>query len=169
MAKQNDIITAARRLAKVPIYEVKSLSSKQKTNYLQLSVGHILTDIAANDTTLYNTMEKAYSEATTEFNQVNPVVRRWMQQTGADGKHSFGCFWDVTTPFIVYGGKVYSLGGGTLAADFKTAMTQYTAYLMGTDLSAGAKTSTLATVRSGKPASNKALATATITAIKSGN
>ena len=169
MAKRNDIIAASRRLAKLPIYEVKTLSSKKRANYLQQSVGHILTDISKNDNTLYDALEKTYTEATTEFDQINPVVRRWVQQTGVNGKHSFCCFWDVATPFIVYGGKVYSLGGGTLAADFKTAMTQYVAYLMGTDLAGGAKTATISTTRSGKPAANKALATATITAIKAGN
>jgi hypothetical protein len=168
MAKTNDIIAAARRLAKVPIYEVKAISDTKKVNYVKLSVGHILTDIAANDSTLYNTMEKSFASATAELDQINPVARRWMTQSSG-GRHSFGCFWDVSTPFIVYGGKVYSLGGGTLAADFKTAMTQYTAYLLGSDVASGAKTATLASARTGKPAANKALANTTITAIKAGN
>lgn len=169
MAKKHDIIAAARRLAKVPIYEVAGISKKIQADYVKQSVGYILGDISKNDSTLYNAMEKTFTEASTELNQLNPVMRRWMQQEGKDGSKSFGCFWDTSTPFIVYQGKVYSLGGGTLAADFKTAMTQYTAYLIGNTVSDSGRTTVLHTKRSGKPAANLAASNVTITAIKSGN
>ena len=169
MAKKNDIIAAARKLAKIPIDEVQAISSKKKTDYLQQSVGFILTDLAANDNVLYKAMEKTYAEATSEISQVNPVMQRWLKQTGPNGEHSFGCFWDTTIPFVIYGGKVWNLAGGTLAADFKNAMTQYTAYLIGSEVSSGGASSLQRVKRSGKPATNLSAANATITAIKSGN
>ena len=122
-----------------------------------------------NDNVLYKAMEKTYAEATSEISQVNPVMQRWLKQTGPNGEHSFGCFWDTTIPFVIYGGKVWNLAGGTLAADFKNAMTQYTAYLIGSEVSSGGASSLQRVKRSGKPATNLSAANATITAIKSGN
>ncbi len=170
MAKKNDILGAARKLSKIHQGTSKKwIDEGNGNNALQLAAGYILSDIQKNDSVLYNAMEKTYTEASTELNQLPSPVRRWIQQTGPTGKHSFGCFWDESTPFIVYGGKVFNLSGGTLKADFKNAMIQHVAYTIGVDLAGKEKSAQERINVKTKPAENLAAANTTITAIKAGN
>ena len=126
MSLSGKIMKAAARKAKVRPGELKKISGKTQLQYLKEAMNHITADLNTKDKTLYNTIQKTITEGATELNQLHPQLKRWMSEP-----NSFGMFLTKTTPFIVYGGYVWSLGGGTLAADWKDCMEEYVAYKVG--------------------------------------
>ena len=126
MIKHVNLLRKAGKQAKATGSELKSITSSSK-GYLKEAMLNIVSELAAKDTTLLNSIKKSFSSATAELNQMHPKLREWAQRPG-----SFMIAQGYTTKFIIYDGKLYSLGTGSLATDWFTAMTDYASYKIGT-------------------------------------
>tara|TARA_R100000152_G_C6770465_1_gene196651 strand:+ start:1191 stop:1688 length:498 start_codon:yes stop_codon:yes gene_type:complete len=156
MIKHANLVKKAAKQALLNPTELKSVSTEAKSGYLKEAMLNIVTELAAKDSTLLNSVKKKFSAATSELNQMHPVLRKWAQRPG-----SFLIGQGYTTKFIIYDGHLFSLGTGSMATDWFTAMTDYASYKLGAAV--GTKSGATAGIKSRR----RNLSTANLTSFNS--